>query len=100
MTDSSSSNLETQTGKEKADPTVLPPFHLHDMFSLITPERLDGTNYIEWSLNAQNKIPGRKCWGFISGSKILRWHQKTTLLRNMKLGRTRTVWSNLGSLTP
>lgn len=38
--------------------------------SLITPERLDGTNYIEWSLNAQNKIRGRKRWGFISGTKV------------------------------
>ena len=70
MTDSSSTNLETQTGKEKADPVVFPPFHLQDMSSLITPERLDGTNYIEWSLNAQNKIRGRKRWGFIYGSKI------------------------------
>lgn len=70
MTDSSSSNLETQTGKEKVDPAVLLPFHLQDMSSLITPERPDGTNYIEWSLNAQNKIRGRKCWGFISGSKV------------------------------
>ncbi|KAF9689764.1 hypothetical protein SADUNF_Sadunf01G0126100 [Salix dunnii] len=30
---------------------------------------LDGTNYMEWALNAQNKIRGRKLWGFISGSK-------------------------------
>ena len=40
------------------------------MSSLITPERLDGTNYIKWSLNAQNKIKGRKRWGFIFGSKM------------------------------
>ena len=66
----SSINLENQTGKEKADPAVLLPFHLRDMSSLLTPERLDGTNYIEWSLNAQNKIRGRKRWGFISGSKM------------------------------
>ena len=70
MTDSSSSNLETQTGKEKADLTTLPPFHLQDMSSLITLERLDGTNYIEWSLIAHNKIRGRKRWGFISSSKM------------------------------
>ncbi|KAH7527954.1 hypothetical protein FEM48_Zijuj05G0020800 [Ziziphus jujuba var. spinosa] len=43
-------------------------FHVQDN-SLITPERLDGTNYVEWSLNAQNKIRGRKRWGFISGTK-------------------------------
>ena len=95
MTDSSSSNLETQTGKEKVDPTVLPPFHIQDMSSLITPERLDGTNYIEWSLTAQNKIQGRKRWVLFL---VVRWHQKTTLMRNMKHGRTRTIWSNLGSL--
>lgn len=33
---------------------------------LINPKRLDGTNYIEWSLNAQNKIHGRKR----SGTKV------------------------------
>ncbi|CAL5364214.1 unnamed protein product [Camellia sinensis] len=37
--------------------------------SLITPERLDGPNYVELSLNAQNKIYGRKGWGFVSGTK-------------------------------
>ena len=32
-------------------------FHIHETSSLIS---LDGTNYVEWSLNAQNKIHGRK----------------------------------------
>ncbi|PNX72945.1 beta-galactosidase [Trifolium pratense] len=36
----------------------------------LTPERLDGTNYDEWSLNAQNKIRGRKRWGYVTGTKI------------------------------
>ncbi|KAF9603903.1 hypothetical protein IFM89_038622 [Coptis chinensis] len=40
-----------------------------EVLSLLTPERLDGTNYIEWSLNARNKLRGRKRWGFISGTK-------------------------------
>ena len=35
----------------------------------LTPERLDGTNYVEWSLNAQNKIRGRKRWGYVTGTK-------------------------------
>ena len=30
---------------------------------------------------------------------VVRWHQKTTLMRNMKHGRTRTVWSNLDAMT-
>lgn len=43
--------------------------HMQEFSSLLTPERLDGTNYVEWSLNAENKIRGRKKWGFISGKK-------------------------------
>ncbi|KAG5552479.1 hypothetical protein RHGRI_010533 [Rhododendron griersonianum] len=42
---------------------------MQETSSRITPEPLDGTNYVEWSLNAQNKIRGRKRWGFISGTK-------------------------------
>ncbi|XP_028073815.1 uncharacterized protein LOC114276231 isoform X1 [Camellia sinensis] len=63
--------------------------------SLITPERLDGTNYVELSLNAQNKIYGRKGWGFISGTKAA---PKDVTSRNMKLGRMKIAWSNLGFL--
>ena len=40
--------------------------HMHEAF---TPERLDDTNYVEWSLNAQNKIRGKKHWGYIYGTK-------------------------------
>jgi hypothetical protein len=43
--------------------------HLQEFSSLLTPERLDDTNYVEWSLNAENKIRGRKKRGFISGKK-------------------------------
>ena len=32
-------------------------FHIHEISSLIS---LDGTSYVERSLNAQNKIHGRK----------------------------------------
>ncbi|XXG69348.1 hypothetical protein AAC387_Pa06g2240 [Persea americana] len=51
--------------------STLVGFQMQETSSLITPQRLDGTNYMEWSLNAQNKIRGRKCWGFISGTKAL-----------------------------
>lgn len=44
-------------------------YNMQDTSSRITPEPLDGTNYVEWALNAQNKIRGRKRWGFISGVK-------------------------------
>ncbi|KAL9397463.1 hypothetical protein Peur_011716 [Populus x canadensis] len=43
--------------------------HMQDVSSSLTLEKLDGTNYVEWALNAQNKIHGRKRWGFISSSK-------------------------------
>jgi len=41
--------------------------HMHEALTL---ERLDGTNYVEWSLNAQNKIKGKKRWGYITGTKV------------------------------
>ncbi|KAJ8644702.1 hypothetical protein MRB53_006450 [Persea americana] len=56
-------------GKAKAISLALPTLHMQEVSSLLTPEKLDGTNYVEWALNAQNKIRGRKPWGFISGSK-------------------------------
>ena len=37
-------------------------YNMQDTSSRITPEPLDGTNYVEWALNAQNKIRGRKSW--------------------------------------
>ncbi|KAJ8627975.1 hypothetical protein MRB53_021282 [Persea americana] len=49
--------------------STLVGFQMQETSSLITPQRLDGTNYMESSLNAQNKIRGRKRWGFISGTK-------------------------------
>ncbi|CAJ2664176.1 unnamed protein product [Trifolium pratense] len=52
--------------KSDAGSTTL---HLQEYSSALTPERLDGTNYPEWSLNAQNKIRGRKRWGYVSGTK-------------------------------
>ncbi|KAL5713007.1 Beta-galactosidase 8 [Ranunculus cassubicifolius] len=70
MPDSSNSNSESLSGKEKVDSAAFSALYLKDVSSLITPERLDGTNYVEWSLNAQNKIRGRKRWGFISGTKV------------------------------
>ncbi|KAK1581377.1 hypothetical protein Q3G72_005529 [Acer saccharum] len=44
---------------------------MHESSSPITLKRLNGTNYVEWSLNAHNKIRGRKCWGFISCTKAV-----------------------------
>jgi hypothetical protein len=57
--------------KEKAIVGVSPAVYMQEITSALTPERLDGTNYDEWSLNAQNKIRGRKRWGYISGSKTV-----------------------------
>ena len=69
MTNPKNGGEDSLTGKNES--TALPAngLYMQENSSLITPERLDGTNYIEWSLNAQNKIRGRKRWGFISGSK-------------------------------
>ena len=41
----------------KHDSGTSPATHMHEA---LTPERLDDTNYVEWSLNAQNKIRGRQ----------------------------------------
>nr|TKR86043.1 hypothetical protein D5086_0000241980 [Populus alba] len=49
---------------------TLPALHMQDVSSLLTLEKLDGTNYVEWALNAQNKIQGRKRWGFILDTMI------------------------------
>jgi len=38
--------------------------HMQDLFPILTLERLDGTNYTEWALNAENKIRGYKRWGY------------------------------------
>nr|CAD1835381.1 unnamed protein product [Ananas comosus var. bracteatus] len=54
----------------KEEAPAMPTLHMQELSSSLTPERLDGTNYTEWSLNAENKIRGRKRWGFISGKKV------------------------------
>jgi transposase InsO family protein len=59
---------EMETESKKSDPVPVP--HTHDLYSSLIPERLDGTNYTEWALNAKNKIRGRKHWGYISGKKV------------------------------
>ncbi|KAG5543252.1 hypothetical protein RHGRI_016105 [Rhododendron griersonianum] len=64
MTDASGDSL-----KKNESTTISAGFHMQETSSRITPEPLDGTNYVEWSMNAQNKIRGRKRWGFISGTK-------------------------------
>ncbi|CAL5398026.1 unnamed protein product [Camellia sinensis] len=66
--------IETDKGSQKEDKPI--PFsigsHIYESSytSLITHERLDGTNYMEWSLNAEIKIRGRKHWGYITGTKV------------------------------
>jgi hypothetical protein len=55
---------------DKSRSSTLPSLHMQDVSSLITPERLDGTNYIKWPLNEKNKIRGRKSWGFFYGTKV------------------------------
>nr|CAD1840715.1 unnamed protein product [Ananas comosus var. bracteatus] len=54
----------------KEEAPAMSTLHMQELSSSLTPERLDGTNYTEWSLNAENKIRGRKRWGFISGKKV------------------------------
>lgn len=57
MTDSKDSGVDSLKKNESI--TSSTGFHIQKTSSLITPERLNCTNYIEWSLNAQNKIRGR-----------------------------------------
>lgn len=77
---------------DKSGSSTLPSLHMQDVSSLITPERLDDTNYIKWSLNEKNKI--RVGDSFME----LRLLQRIRMQRNMKLGRIRTIWLNLGFL--
>ena len=58
--------------------------HMHEALTL---ERLNGTNYVEWSLNAQNKIRGRERFTSLEQ----RLHQKTINLMNMKHGKMKTA---------
>lgn len=64
----------------------------------LTPERLDGTNYVEWSLNAQNKIRGKKNDGVTLPEQRL--HRQKINPMNMKHGKMKIAWSSLGFLTP
>jgi transposase InsO family protein len=59
---------------EKPLPNSSAAIHYHDA---LTPERLDGRNYVEWSLNAQNKIRDRKRWGYVTGTKAAPKDQKS-----------------------
>ena len=63
---------------------TLPALHMQDVSSLLMPEKLDGTNYVEWALNAQNKIQGRKRWDLFQVQKLL---LMTPTLKNMKHGK-------------
>ena len=99
MIGSNSSDLPPHIRKEKTDPAVLPPFHIQEMSSLITQEQLDGTNYIEWSLNAQNKIKGRKRWGCICGTKVAPIDKKSEEYETWE-DENCHVKSSLGFLTP
>lgn len=54
---------------KKNDSTTMVGFHVQETSTLIAPERPDGTSYVEWALNAQNKISERKRWGYISRTK-------------------------------
>ena len=44
--------------------------HMQDLSQILTPKRLDGTNYIEWALNAENKIRGRRRWGYTLSFRV------------------------------
>ncbi|KAG5524564.1 hypothetical protein RHGRI_031284 [Rhododendron griersonianum] len=63
--------------KKNKSSTIVSGLHLQETSSPITPERLDGTNYVECSLNARNKIRGRKRWGYISGTKAAPSNKKS-----------------------
>jgi len=62
---------------------------------LVTPERIDYTNYVEWFLNSQNKIQGTKRWGHVSGIKVApkdekyeeyeRWEDENYLVKSWLL---------------
>ena len=79
---------------EKGGSKVAFAIHMQELSSALTPELLEGTNYVEWSLNEHNKIRGRKNWGYIF------LEQKVPLkirnLKNMKHGKMKTAWSNSG----
>ncbi|KAJ1399002.1 Gag-polypeptide of LTR copia-type [Sesbania bispinosa] len=68
--------------------------YIQDLSSIFTPERHDGTSYTEWFLNAENKIKGRKRWGYISGKTVAPMNKTSDEYDNRKM---RIVWSNLGS---
>ncbi|GMP59725.1 hypothetical protein CsSME_00022887 [Camellia sinensis var. sinensis] len=70
-----SSLIDTDKGSQKEDKPI--PFaigsHIHESSytSLITPERLDGTNYMEWSLSHPKSGHDRpKHWGYITGTRV------------------------------
>lgn len=65
MTEESGDSLK----KNKSTIISTISFYIQETSSRITPEPLDGTNYVEWSLSAQNKTRGRKRRGFILGTK-------------------------------
>jgi len=65
------------SGKNQSEKHDFGTFAATHMHEALTPERLDNTNYVEWSLNAQNKIRGKKCWGFISGTKAAPENRKS-----------------------
>jgi hypothetical protein len=60
--------MEESSNKDKSDSRTI--LHMQEFSSALTPDRLDDTNYVEWSLNAQNKIQGRKRWAYVSRTKV------------------------------
>ncbi|MCI88143.1 Beta-galactosidase, partial [Trifolium medium] len=58
--------MASSENNKSKKPNSSAAIHMHEV---LTPERLDGNNYDEWSLNAQNKIRGRKRWGYVTGTK-------------------------------
>ncbi|KAH7845169.1 hypothetical protein Vadar_029057 [Vaccinium darrowii] len=90
--------------KKNESSTIVSGLHLQETSSLITPKPLDGTNYVEWSLNAQNKIRGRKRWGYILGTKAVpsnkkseeyeEWEDENCLVKSWLLdATTKDIWS-------
>ncbi|XXG89898.1 hypothetical protein AAC387_Pa12g1791 [Persea americana] len=75
-------------GKAKAISLALPTLHMQEVSSLLTPEKLDGTNYVEWALNAQNKIRAGSVGDLFL---VQRLHPRIPLQMNMKHGKMTTA---------
>ncbi|KAJ1405981.1 Gag-polypeptide of LTR copia-type [Sesbania bispinosa] len=94
------------TDKNKPNSGTYATTHMHEA---LTPERLDGSNYVEWSLYAQNKIKGKKRWGYITGTKVApkgkkseeyeAWEDEDCLVKSWLLdSMTKRLWQEYDAI--